>query len=299
LGPLNHHPAVPGRILRRLHHAFTHPPGFGNPALLSSTDHVLPIERRGGAPGSEDGPMSALAEHVYSASMRPRFLMVVADPQLSAGRALTAELAKYYVDAEVCADLADALLAAGILRPDAVLLGAEEGLDRTAVVAALRKRAGIPVVVGIGANDGATAAAALTAGATACVARPYRIAELVPILRAIRPETVGTMEPALECGRLRLDPATMEVRFDGQRIALPLREYQVLRFLMTHADRVITRDQIYQAVWGASQAEASNTLTVHIKRLRHRLGDNQRNPHIIVTIRAVGYRLIPPVPARR
>ena len=243
--------------------------------------------------------MSALAGHAFPAGVRPRFLMVVADPELSAARALTAELAKYHVDTELCADLADALLAAGMLRPDAVLLGAaQDGLDRTAAVAALRKRAAIPILVGIGADDGATAATALTAGATACVARPYRVPELIPILRAIRPETVGTMEPPLECGRLRLDPATMEVRFDGQRIALALREYQVLRFLMTHADRVISRDQIYQAVWGESQAEASNTLTVHIKRLRHRLGDDQRNPHIIATIRGVGYRFIPPPPTR-
>jgi DNA-binding response OmpR family regulator len=206
-------------------------------------------------------------------------------------------LARFHVDTEQCDDLADALLAAGMLRPDAVLLGAEqEGLGRPAVVAALRKRAGIPVVVGISADEGGTAATVLTAGATACVPRPYRVPELIPILRAIRPETVGSIDPPINCGRLVLDPATMEVRVDGQRIALPMREYQVLRFLMTHADRVIPRDQIFHAVWGEPSGEGSNTLAVHIKRLRHRLGDDQKNPHIITTVRGVGYRLIPPTP---
>jgi DNA-binding response OmpR family regulator len=105
------------------------------------------------------------------------------------------------------------LVAAGTLRPDAVLLGGEQqGLTRTTVVTAPRKRTRVPVMVGFGADDGATAAAVLAAGATACVPRRYRAAELIAILRAIHPETVGMVEPALKCGRLLLDPATMEVR---------------------------------------------------------------------------------------
>lgn len=103
------------------------------------------------------------------------------------------------------------------------------------------------------------------------------------------------MDAPITCGPLVLHPATMEVRFDGQRIALPMREYQVLRFLMTHANRVLPQDQIFQAVWGVPSGEASNTLAVHIKRLRQRLGDDQKNPHIIATVRGVGYRLIPPI----
>jgi DNA-binding response OmpR family regulator len=239
--------------------------------------------------------MPPLAEHDYRPTLRPRFLLVVADSDVNATEALAKELATFHIDTEVCDDLAGALLAAGMLRPDAVLLGAEqEGLNRPAVVAALRKRADIPVVVGISADEGGTAATVLAVGATACVPRPYRVPQLIPILRAIRPATVGTIDPPINCGRLVLDPATMEVRFDGQRIVLPMREYQVLQFLMTHADRVLPRDQIFQAVWGEHAGEASNTLAVHVKRLRRRLGDDQKDPHIIATVRGVGYRLIPP-----
>jgi DNA-binding response OmpR family regulator len=119
------------------------------------------------------------------------------------------------------------------------------------------------------------------------------VPELIPILRAIRPDTVGALDPAIECGALRLDPATMEVRLHGRRMALPLKEYQVLRFLMNHLDRVVTRDQIYQNVWG-EPGDGSNTLTVHIKRLRVKLGDDLKRPHIILTVRNIGYRLVPP-----
>jgi DNA-binding response OmpR family regulator len=227
---------------------------------------------------------------------RSRFLMIIADPDEVSARHLADELARHHVDTEVCLGAADALLAAGIMRPDAVLVAAEQrGMTSADMVRALCHRAGIAVVVGVGDDDGAVAAAALGAGAAACVARPYRLPELIPIMRAIRPDTIATVSPRIECGRLSLDPATLEVRLDGQRIVLPLREYEVLRFLMTHVDRVVTREQIYETVWKEPFRMASNTLTVHITRLRRRLGDDNKQQQIIVTVRGVGYRLIPPV----
>lgn len=110
--------------------------------------------------------MRPLAEHDYRPTLRPRLLLLVADPDVEATEALAEELATFHIDTELCDDFTDALLAAGMLRPDAVLLGAEqEGLSRAAVVAALRKRADIPVVVGISADDGGAAVSVLAVGA--------------------------------------------------------------------------------------------------------------------------------------
>ncbi len=184
---------------------------------------------------------------------------------------------------------------AGTMRPDAVVVAAEPGgISSSAFVRALAKHTSIPTVVGVGPAEGEQAGAALVAGATACIARPYRLPELIPILRSIRPDSIGTLEPVLEAGGLRLDPATLEVRLHGELIRLPLREYYVLRFFMIHKDRVVSREQIYEAVWGGPVHDASNTLSVHIKRLRMRLKDNQPDPAIIVTVRGVGYRFVPP-----
>jgi DNA-binding response OmpR family regulator len=226
---------------------------------------------------------------------RPRFLLVIADPALDKADDLVQELVRQHVEVEVCVTAADALVAAGAMRPDAVLVAAEPGdLTSSDVVRALARRTNIPVVVGIGDGQGEHAGAALSAGATACIARPYRLPELIPIMRSIRPETVGTLDPPIKSGALRLDPATLEVLLHGQPVRLPLREYQLLRFFMIHADRVVSREQIYDAVWGGPVRDASNTLTVHIKRLRNRLGDDQKAPHIILTVRGVGYRFVPP-----
>ena len=193
----------------------------------------------------------------------------------------------------MCADGAEALLAAGAEHPDAVLVTATlPTIGGAALTRAVSARTSIPVVVGIGGADGAAAAEALAAGATACVAHPYRMRELLPILRAIRPDGLAEPQPTLEVGGLRLDPAALEVSLHGRLVRMPMRELRLLQLLMAHADRVVTREQIRDSVWGG--APGSNTITVHVQRLRQRLGDDQVDPRMILTVRGVGYRLVPP-----
>ena len=206
---------------------------------------------------------------------------------------LAEALAEHRVTAIVCTDGAEALIAAGAEHPDGVLATATlPVVGGAALTRALSARTNIPVVVGIGDGDGLAAAEALAAGATACVAHPYRLRELLPILRAMRPDGLVEPEPPLECGALRLDPAALEVHLHGRPVRMPMRELRLLQLLMSHADRVVTRDQIRDAVWGG--VPGSNTITVHVQRLRQRLGDDQDDPRMILTVRGVGYRLVPP-----
>ena len=224
----------------------------------------------------------------------PALLLLIADPDRSAADQLAEDLAEHQVTSLVCADGAEALLVAGAEQPDAVLAAAAlPTVAGAALTRVLSARTSIPVLVGIGDQDGAAAAEALGAGATACVAHPYRLRELLPILRAIRPDGVVGATPPVECGALRLDPASLEVTLHGRLIRMPMRELRLLQLLMTHADRVVTREQIRDAVWGG--VPGSNTITVHVQRLRHRLGDDQEDPKMILTVRGVGYRLVPPV----
>jgi DNA-binding response OmpR family regulator len=233
----------------------------------------------------------AVMEGFRSRSIRSETLLVlIADADADTSARLADELADHGVTALVCADGAEALLVAGAEHPDAVLAAAAlPTVDGAAMARALRARTTIPVVVGVGDSDGPLAVEALAAGAAACVAHPYRLPELLPILRGIRPEGVLEPAPVLECGALRLDAASLEVHVDGRPIRMPMRELRLLQLLMTHADRVVTRDQIRDAVWGG--AMGSNTLTVHVQRLRQRLGDDQLDPRLIITVRGVGYRL--------
>jgi DNA-binding response OmpR family regulator len=224
---------------------------------------------------------------------RAEFLLLVADPDVEGCAELMEALADHQVSALACADGAEALLVAGAEHPDAVLVTASlPTLGGAALARAISARTSIPVVVGVGDGDGPAAAEALRAGATACVAHPYRLRELLPILRAIRPDGVTEPQPPIEVGGLRLDPASLEVQLNGKLVRMPLRELRLLQLLMLHADRVVTREQIRDSVWGG--VPGSNTITVHVQRLRQRLGDDQLDPKMILTVRGVGYRLIPP-----
>jgi DNA-binding response OmpR family regulator len=222
------------------------------------------------------------------------FLLLIADADPDGSSRLADILAEHQVTAVVCLDGAEALIATGAEHPDAVLATASlPTIGGAALTRAISARTSIPVVVGIGGADGAAAAEALAAGATACVAHPYRLRELLPILRAIRPEGLEAVHPPLEVGGLRLDAAALEVTLHGRLVRMPLRELRLLHLLMTNADRVVTREQIRGAIWG--EAPGSNTITVHVQRLRHRLGDDPDHPKLILTVRGVGYRLVPPV----
>jgi DNA-binding response OmpR family regulator len=220
--------------------------------------------------------------------------LLIADPDLSKADEFVLELRREHLDVELCLTAADALVAAGIMRPDAVLIAAKPGgLPTADVVRVLSERTRIPILVGIGARQRTLAKSVLSAGATGCIARPYRLPELLSVIRSIRPSGIHPDEP-IESGALRLDPATLEVVFNGQSIRLRPREYLLLRFLVVNADRVVTREQIYDAVWGGPAGDVSNTLTVHVKRLRWLLADDNKNPRLILTVRGIGYRFVPP-----
>jgi DNA-binding response OmpR family regulator len=108
-----------------------------------------------------------------------------------------------------------------------------------------------------------------------------------------RPERPRPGRP-VRAGALRLIPAALEAELHGRRVTLPPREFRLLHLLAVHAGQVVSRDQIRESVWGAGERDASNTITVHIQRLRTRLGDSRNDPAIIQTVRRLGYRLVPP-----
>ena len=105
------------------------------------------------------------------------------------------------------------------------------------------------------------------------------------------PDRAAAMRGVVRAGALSLDPNAREVWLHGKPVVLPMREFQLLHLLMSHAGRVVTRQEICRSLWGS--AARSNTLTVHIGRLRGRLGDTSRG-RMIVSVRGLGYRLDPP-----
>ncbi|NRQ38104.1 response regulator transcription factor [Nonomuraea sp. NN258] len=236
--------------------------------MSRATAAVSPPAQPGGETAARTGPF-----------------LLVADPQAELDG-----LAEHGITVVQCDDGMEALLRIGAEQPDVLLLGADlPGLDAVTLITTLRRRMDLRIIFGVGASDAEIAIKALQAGATACVVKPYRITELLPLL-----QVPPSAEAPLRVGDVELDAKAHVVRVRGEPVHVPLREFDLLAYLMANAGRVVTRHEISRHVWASSIEPPNNTIAVHIKRLRRRLGDSEKSPRIIHTVRGVGYRYAQP-----
>jgi DNA-binding response OmpR family regulator len=220
-------------------------------------------------------------------------MLLVADPDVNLVKELAAALEAEGVEVTGVTDGAQALIQAGALRPDVVLVSASlPVIDAVEFVRAVRAAQSVPVLLGIGEGHAEQAVRALAAGATACVARPYRVPELLPLVQGAFMGDLRNARTVLTIGGVELDVTAYQVRVDGVLVHLPLREFELLHYLMRNADRTVTREQIMRHVWHSEDSMSTNTIAVHVKRLRARLHDDE--DRLIQTVRGVGYRLVTP-----
>ncbi|MEW2630287.1 response regulator transcription factor [Streptomyces sp. NPDC048389] len=217
----------------------------------------------------------------------PALLLAEPDEKLAA-RAM-ARFAAAGVTVIACHDGAEALLQVGAQHPGAVLLGAPLPVVGAAEVTRLIGRLSpVPVIVGASPDGAEEATAALAAGAVAYVTRPYRIEEILPLLTGLT-RGDGSAD-TLVVGDIELDPAGFHVHVRGRSLQLPVREFMLLRYLMENSNRLVSRSELTQALWGTDNLD-SNTLTVHVRRVRNRLREGVGSCCTIDAIRGMGYRL--------
>lgn len=230
-----------------------------------------------------------------SPSAVPSLLLADSDETVSAD--VSAALAKEGTFVLECRDGAAALLLAGLHRPPLVLLGAPlPVVDAATVTRVLAQHTVTSVLIGMGPQQADEAVHALSEGALALVTRPYRLTELLPLLHP----SGGAAR--LTVGDIELDPVGLHASVRGRPLRLPLREFELLRYLMQRPNQVVSRGQALRELWGTEPA-STNTLTVHIKRLRTKLSSVPGSCCTIDTIRGLGYRLECPdaaaIPPRR
>ena len=197
---------------------------------------------------------------------------------------------------EVARDGVDALAQFDAARPDLVLLDVMlpklSGID---VCREMRSRSQVPIIMVTAKGLEIDAVVGLEVGADDYVTKPYRLRELIARMRAVlrrvpvAPVGDDTGE-VLEVGPVRLDPGRHEVWLRGEPVALPLKEFDLLELLLTHAGRVLTRETLIDRIWGSHYVGDTKTLDVHIKRLRTRIEDDPAAPTRITTIRGLGYK---------
>ena len=223
--------------------------------------------------------------------------VLVVEDEESFSDALSYMLRREGYDAVVAATGPDALAEFDRAGADIVLLDLMlPGLPGTEVCRALRTRSNVPIIMLTAKDTEIDKVVGLELGADDYVTKPYSARELVARIRAVLRRRGDAVEAAsadgvLEAGPVRMDVERHIVAVDGEQVPLPLKEFDLLEYLMRNAGRVLTRGQLIDRVWGSDYVGDTKTLDVHVKRLRAKLEPDPANPKYLLTVRGLGYKL--------
>ncbi len=196
---------------------------------------------------------------------------------------------------EIAANGPDALVAYDRGGADIVLLDVMlPGMSGTEVCKQLRTRGPVPVIMLTARDSEIDKVVGLELGADDYITKPYSTRELIARIRAVLrrgSETEEVASPILQAGPVRMDIDRHVVSVHGTAAALPLKEFDLLEYLIRNAGRVLTRGQLIDRVWGSDYVGDTKTLDVHVKRLRAKIEPDPAAPRYLITVRGLGYKL--------
>jgi two-component system response regulator MprA len=224
--------------------------------------------------------------------MAERILVIEDEPQIA--DLLRRGLLYEGYSVEIAGDGEAGLVMARDRPPDLVLLDLMlPGIDGLTVCKRLRAGSGVPILILTAKDAVRDRVAGLDAGADDYVIKPFSFDELLARIRALlrrRQPVDATVQEVVRFADLRLNPATHEVYRGERRLELTAREFELLSFFMQHPRQVLTRDVLYDRIWGYDFGGESNIIEVYVRYLRAKLED-AGEPRLIQTVRGVGYAL--------
>jgi DNA-binding response OmpR family regulator len=226
--------------------------------------------------------------------------VLIADDDEPMRRMLAESLEQEGYDVQLAGDGRQALEVASSFLPDLILLDAKmPEIDGFEVARRLHAKSNVPIIMVSALSDDIDRVAGLSAGSDDYVTKPVRPRELLLRIQAIlrRTEASEAAEPPLE-GDLRFDDLVIRPRLhlverDGVPIDLSANEFDLLYFLASHPRQVFTRQQLLDHVWHYQYFGDSNTVTVHMSRLRKKVEPDPANPRHLRTVWNVGYKFVP------
>jgi two-component system response regulator RegX3 len=157
----------------------------------------------------------------------------------------------------------------------------------------IRQSSNVPIIMLTAKDSEIDKVVGLEIGADDYVTKPYSTPELKARIKAVMRRKI---EPqieygnVLEAGGVRMDIERHEVEVNGERVQLPLKEFELLELLLENVNRVLTRGQIIDRVWGSDYFGDTKTLDVHVKRIRSKIEADPARPEHLVTVRGLGYK---------
>jgi len=167
------------------------------------------------------------------------------------------------------------------------------GISGTEVCRTIRQKSNVPIIIVTARDTEVDKVVGLELGADDYVTKPFSSRELVARIRAVLRrggESDELLSAVLEAGPVRMDIERHTVSVDGEPVALPLKEFDLLELLVRNAGRVLTRGQLIDRVWGADYVGDTKTLDVHVKRLRSKIEPDPAAPKYLLTVRGLGYK---------
>jgi two-component system response regulator RegX3 len=179
--------------------------------------------------------------------------------------------------------------------PDLVLLDLMiPHISGTEVCRQIRTKSQVPIIMLTAKDTEVDKVVGLELGADDYIIKPYSKAELVARIKAVLRRQVGEVDKEvtglITAGPIVIDIDRHLVMINGIGVSLPLKEFELLEFLVRNSGRVLTRAQLIDRVWGSDYFGDTKTLDVHVKRLRAKIEQDPANPVYIQTIRGLGYK---------
>ena len=178
--------------------------------------------------------------------------------------------------------------------PDLVLLDLMlPEVSGTEVCKYIRSKSKTPVIMLTAKDTEIDKVVGLELGADDYVTKPFSTRELLARIKAVL-RRGGDIEVdfvgAVEAGPVRMDVERHVLSVNGEAVAMPLKEFELLEFLMRNSGRVLTRGQLMDRIWGSNYVGDGKTLDVHVKRIRSKIEPDPANPVYLTTVRGLGYR---------
>jgi two-component system response regulator RegX3 len=178
--------------------------------------------------------------------------------------------------------------------PDLILLDLMlPGMSGNEVCMKIRQTSNVPVIMLTAKDSEIDKVVGLEIGADDYVTKPYSTRELLARMKAVlrrNSEPTATQDGLLTGGPVSMDINRHMVFVHGEKIAMPLKEFELLELLLENRNRVLTRGQIIDRVWGSNYFGDTKTLDVHVKRIRSKIEDDPARPVHLVTVRGLGYK---------
>lgn len=219
--------------------------------------------------------------------------VLVVDDEAQIRRSLQVNLKRRGYLVETAEDGEQALRIFGNRRPDILILDlVMPGMSGVEVVRQVRASSTVPIIVLSVLGDEQHKVEALETGADDYMTKPFGTEELLARIRSLLRRAAGakSASPVFVSGGLSVNLDRREVVVDGQPVRLTPIEYDLLNYMIQHADKVLTHRMLLQEVWGQAYVDQAQYLRVFVGRLRRKLEKNPTRPRFIVTDPGVGYR---------